>query len=256
MKIPQNSPSLRHWRIVYRAVAYPEPRPSHSAGSDDSCSFVSRHDCLFGLPPLLMSSDSSGGEEFVAGTPAKSRQLLPARCTTDGGRFARASSSLARPAEARAALPLAAPAACVPALKPDAAFQRVVPSAGLAAAAPRPAALATQQPLAGRYSAPSLTAPTAQWGGQGLSLLQRGAGGFSRIAQERQNAHGALLEARAPPHRSELDFSAAAAVGGGRLATFAAPQLRVEARCARVAGFRFAVSDTSSLQLHSSHRGC
>ena len=239
MKIDKTPPSLRNWRIVYLAVAYLEPRASHRGGSFDSCSCVSRHDCLFGLPPLLMSSDSSGGEEFVAGTPAKSRQLLPARCTTDGGRFARASSSLVQHAEARAALPLAAPAACVPALKPDAAFQRVVPSAGLAASAPRPAALATQQALAGRYSAPSLAAPTAQWGGQGASLLQRGAGGFSRIAQERQNAHGAVLEARAPPHRSELEFSAAAAVGGGRLVAIAAPQLRVESRCAHAAGSCF-----------------
>ena len=185
-----------------------------------------------------MSSDSSGGEEFVAGTPAKSRPLLPARCTTDGGRFARASSSLVQLAEARAALPLSAPTAYVPASKPDAVFQRVVPSAGFATSAPRPAALATQQLLASsRFSAPSLAPPTAQWGGQGASLLQRGAGGFSRIAQERQNVHGAVLESRAPPRRSQPVFSAAAAVGGGSLDSISAPQLRVDARCAHVAGF-------------------
>ena len=180
-----------------------------------------------------MSSDSSDGEEFVAGTPAKSRPLLSARCTNEGGRFARASSSLTRP-EARVALPLSAPTACVPVPKPDAAFQRVAPSAGFAAAAPRPATLTAQQPFAVRFSAPSLAPATAQWGGQGASLLQRGAGGFSRIAQERQNAYGAVLDTRAPPYRSEPDVSAAAAVGGGMPAPVSAPQPRVEgleARC-------------------------
>ena len=181
-----------------------------------------------------MSSDSSDGEEFVAGTPAKSRLLLPARCTNDGGRFARASSSVAQRTEARAVLPLSAPATGAPLANTGSASQRVAAlSAGFAAAAPRPAAL-SQQPLAGRFSAPSLAPPAAQWAGQGASLLQRGAGGFSRIAQERQKAHNGQLETPAPPHLSGPSVSAAAAAGGGMLASVLVLQRRVEARCAHM----------------------
>jgi len=218
-----------------------------------------RYDHFFRLPPpYLMSSDSSDGEEFVAGTPVKSRPFLPTRSTNDGGRFARVSSSLTRPAEARAALPLTAPVACVSVPKPDAACQRVVPLAGYAAAAPRPATLTTQQSFAVRFSAPNPAPATAQWGGQGASLLQRGAGGFSRIAQERQNAHGAVPDARAP-HWSESAVIAAAPGGSGKPASVSAPKPRVEARYAHVlAGSctSLHISYTAYLQLHFNHRGC
>ena len=171
-----------------------------------------------------MSSSSSGGGEFVAGTPAKARPLLPAQPQKDGGRFARG-PPLAQPAAVRVAPP-SAPAACV---LTDPAFQRVLVPAGRAAAAVGPAPAAQHAPLASRFTAPSVAEPALQWAGQGSSLLQRGAGGFSRIAQERQKVHGAATPA--PAHWSEPSFTAAPAVDASEHAAFPAPSPRVEARC-------------------------
>ena len=173
-----------------------------------------------GVPSRLMSSSESG--EFVAGTPVKARPVLPAPPPKEGGRFARG-PPLAQPAVVRSDQRVAPPTASD--VSGPAYHQRVVAPAGRGAASsgPGPGPATQPAPLAGRFAAPSFAEPTTQWTGQGSLLLQRGAGGFSRIAQERQRAH-------APQFVSEPSLpvaTAAVGVGNARIA----PEIpRAEAR--------------------------
>ena len=173
-----------------------------------------------------MSSSSSGGGDFVAGTPAKSRLLAAQPATAGGGRFARG-PTLAQPATVRAAA--AAGSADEALTRP--ALQRVAAPPARAATAVNLAPTPQHVPLADRFSAPSVVEATSEWAGQGSSLLHRGAGGFSRIAQERQKAHE-LLGKPAPTYGSEPPFTAAATFVGSVHASASAPPPRAEARCA------------------------
>ena len=171
-----------------------------------------------------MSSSSEGGE-FVAGTPVKARPLLAAQPLQGGGRFARG-PPLAQPATVRAALPATATPTCI---LTGPAVQRVAPPAARAPTSVGPARATPHAPVVSRFSAPSVAEPPSHLAGQGSSLLQRGAGGFSRIAQEREKAHGAQPQTL-PPYRSKPSFSAAptAAIR----APVVAPPPRPEARYA------------------------
>lgn len=176
-----------------------------------------------------MSSSSEGGE-FVAGTPVKARPPLSAQPQPQplpgGGRFARG-PPLAQPATVRAAL--AAPTAACILTRP--AVQRDAPPAARAAASVGPARATPLAPVVSRFSAPSVAEPPSHLVGQGSSLLQRGAGGFSRIAQEREKAHGAQPQTL-PPYRSQPSIPAAAAPTAAVHAPVVAPPPRAEARYA------------------------